>query len=81
MVEAKLQRLLTGAKAIVAHWFVVPMYKPKKENSTRIEFRSPDTACNPYLAYAVMLAAGLKGVEESMSEDSKNAGSATFKPQ
>jgi len=42
----------------------VPMYKPKKENSTRIEFRSPDTACNPYLAYAVMLAAGLKGVEE-----------------
>jgi glutamine synthetase len=42
----------------------VPMYKPNKENSTRIEFRSPDTACNPYLAYAVMLAAGLKGVEE-----------------
>jgi glutamine synthetase len=43
----------------------LPMYKPGKENSTRIEFRSPDTACNPYLAYAVMLAAGLKGVEES----------------
>ncbi len=42
----------------------LPMYKPGKENSTRIEFRSPDTACNPYLAYAVMLAAGLKGVEE-----------------
>jgi glutamine synthetase len=42
----------------------VPMYKPKKENSTRIEFRSPDTACNPYLAYSVMLAAGLKGVED-----------------
>ena len=42
----------------------VPMYKPNKENSTRIEFRSPDSACNPYLAYAVMLAAGLKGVEE-----------------
>lgn len=42
----------------------VPMYKPKKENSTRIEFRSPDSACNPYLAYAVMLAAGLKGVAE-----------------
>ncbi len=41
----------------------VPMYKPKKENSTRIEFRSPDSACNPYLAYAVMLAAGLSGVE------------------
>jgi len=42
----------------------VPMYKPKKENSTRIEFRSPDSACNPYLAYAVMLSAGLKGVVE-----------------
>jgi glutamine synthetase len=41
----------------------VPMYKPKKENSTRIELRSPDSACNPYLAYAVMLAAGLAGVE------------------
>ena len=43
----------------------LPMYNPGKENSTRIEFRSPDTACNPYLAYAVMLAAGLKGVEDS----------------
>ncbi len=42
----------------------IPMYKPKKENSTRIEFRSPDSACNPYLAYAVMLAAGLKGIED-----------------
>jgi glutamine synthetase len=43
----------------------IPMYKPNKENSTRIEFRSPDSACNPYLAYAVMLAAGLKGIEDS----------------
>lgn len=41
----------------------VPMYKPGKEQATRIEFRSPDPACNPYLAFAVMLAAGLKGVE------------------
>ena len=41
----------------------IPMYKPGKENSTRIELRSPDSACNPYLAYAVMLAAGLKGIE------------------
>jgi glutamine synthetase len=32
----------------------IPMYKPNKENSTRIEFRSPDSACNPYLAYAVI---------------------------
>jgi glutamine synthetase len=43
----------------------VPMYKPGKEKATRIEFRSPDPACNPYLAFAVMLAAGLKGVEEN----------------
>ncbi|HOK06074.1 MAG TPA: glutamine synthetase family protein [Syntrophales bacterium] len=42
----------------------VPMYKPGKEKATRIEFRSPDPACNPYLAFAVMLAAGLKGVKE-----------------
>jgi len=42
----------------------VPMYKPGKENATRMEFRSPDPACNPYLAFAVMLAAGLKGVEK-----------------
>ena len=41
----------------------IPMYKPQKENSTRIEFRSPDSACNPYLAYAVTVAAGLKGIE------------------
>lgn len=42
----------------------VPMYKPGKEKATRIEFRAPDPACNPYLAFAVMLAAGLKGMEE-----------------
>jgi glutamine synthetase len=42
----------------------VPMYKPSKGQSTRIELRSIDTACNPYLAFAVMLAAGLKGIEE-----------------
>ncbi len=41
----------------------VPMYKPGKEVATRIEFRAPDPACNPYLAFAVMLAAGLKGME------------------
>jgi glutamine synthetase len=42
----------------------IPMYKPSKGNSTRIEFRSIDSACNPYLAFAVMLSAGLKGIEE-----------------
>jgi len=42
----------------------VPMYKPGKEKATRVEYRSPDPACNPYLAFSVMLAAGLKGIED-----------------
>lgn len=37
---------------------------PKKHASTRIEYRAPDPACNPYLAFSLMLAAGLKGIEE-----------------
>lgn len=41
----------------------VPEYKPGKEMATRIEYRAPDPACNPYLAFAVMLAAGLEGIE------------------
>jgi len=41
----------------------VPMYKPQKGQSTRIEVRTLDSACNPYLAFAVLLAAGLKGIE------------------
>ena len=39
----------------------VPVVKPGKTESTRIEYRSPDSACNPYLAFAVILAAGLRG--------------------
>jgi glutamine synthetase len=42
----------------------VPMYKPAKGNSTRIEYRAMDSGANPYLAFAVLLAAGLKGIEE-----------------
>ena len=41
----------------------VPMYKPGKEVATRVEYRAPDPACNPYLAFAVMLTAGLQGME------------------
>lgn len=44
----------------------VPMYKPGKENATRIELRSPDPACNPYLAFSVMLAAGLDGIKRGL---------------
>jgi len=43
----------------------VPMYRPGKEKSTRIEFRSPDPACNPYLAFACMVCSGLKGIKEN----------------
>ncbi len=42
----------------------VPLYKPGKEKATRIELRSPDPSCNPYLAFACMLNAGLKGMEK-----------------
>ncbi|WP_158849399.1 glutamine synthetase family protein [Saccharothrix deserti] len=42
----------------------VPMYSPGKSSSRRVEIRTLDSACNPYLAYAVILAAGLKGIEK-----------------
>jgi glutamine synthetase len=42
----------------------VPIPKRGSSNATRLEYRSPDPACNPYLAFALILAAGLKGVEE-----------------
>lgn len=44
----------------------VPMYKPGKEKATRVELRSPDPACNPYLAFSVMLAAGLDGIDRGL---------------
>ncbi len=42
----------------------IPLYQPGKETATRIEFRVPDPACNPYLAFSVLLAAGLEGIEK-----------------
>ena len=42
----------------------IPQYQSGKEKATRLEYRSPDPACNPYLAFAVMLAAGLEGIEK-----------------
>ncbi len=44
----------------------VPAYKEGREDSVRIEYRAPDPACNPYLAFAVMLAAGLDGAERNL---------------
>jgi glutamine synthetase len=44
----------------------VPLYKPGKEAATRVELRNPDPSCNPYLAFAAMLSAGLDGIEKGM---------------
>ncbi len=66
------KRLVPGYEApIYLTWAVrnrsdlvrIPQYKPGKEKATRVEFRSPDPACNPYLAFSCMLAAGLDGIE------------------
>lgn len=44
----------------------IPDYRPGREDSTRIEYRAPDSACNPYLTFTVLLAAGLEGIEEGL---------------
>ena len=44
----------------------IPGYRPNSESACRVELRSPDPAANPYLAFAVMLAAGLAGIEEGL---------------
>ncbi|MGV0627128.1 type I glutamate--ammonia ligase [Mycolicibacter minnesotensis] len=67
------KRLIHGGEApTAASWGAsnrsalvrVPMYSPHKTSSRRVEIRSPDSACNPYLAFSVLLAAGLRGVEQ-----------------
>jgi len=55
---------ITWARRNRSNMIRVPMYKPGKERATRVEFRAPDPACNPYLAFAVMLHAGLEGIEK-----------------
>jgi glutamine synthetase len=45
----------------------VPRYSPGREQATRVELRFPDPSANPYLAFAVMLAAGLDGIEKKMT--------------
>ena len=42
----------------------VPLYKPNKGQSARVEYRAIDSAANPYLAFSLLLAAGMKGIEE-----------------
>ena len=55
---------ITWARRSRADLIRLPEYQPGKETATRIELRSPDPACNPYLAFSVMLAAGLDGMEK-----------------
>jgi glutamine synthetase len=66
------KRLVPGFEApVYASWtrgswgdlVRVPAYRPGREGSVRIEYRAPDPACNPYLAFSVVLAAGLAGIE------------------
>jgi glutamine synthetase len=68
------KRLVPGYEApVYASWSYinrsdlvrVPDYKPGIESSIRVEYRAPDPACNPYLAFSVMLAAGLRGIQEN----------------
>lgn len=55
---------ITWARKNRSDMIRVPMYKPGKEEATRIELRSPDPACNPYLAFSAILGAGLEGLEK-----------------
>ncbi|PIP47656.1 MAG: glutamine synthetase [Chloroflexi bacterium CG07_land_8_20_14_0_80_45_17] len=55
---------ITWARRNRADLIRIPEYQLGKEEATRIEFRSPDPACNPYLTFSVILAAGLEGVEK-----------------
>ena len=53
----------------------VPSYKPGYDSSIRVEYRAPDPACNPYLALSVMLAAGMKGIENEYAPPAPVVGS------
>ena len=57
---------LTWARRNRSDLIRVPHYNPGRERSTRIEYRCPDPACNPYLAFAAMLAAGLEGIRQEL---------------
>jgi len=55
---------ITWARRNRADLIRIPEYQPGREEATRLEFRSPDPACNPYLAFSVILSAGLEGIEK-----------------
>ena len=52
----------------------IPLHKPDKASATRLELRNPDPACNPYLAFSVMLAAGLDGIKRNLTAPSDVSG-------
>ena len=54
---------VTWARRSAGDLLRVPEYRPGREIAARIEYRAPDAACNPYLAFAAILAAGLEGIE------------------
>ena len=57
---------ITWARVNRSSLIRVPRVNPQKLDTTRLEIRNPDPACNPYLAYAVMLKAGLAGIAEKL---------------
>ena len=65
---------VTWAQRSRSHLVRIPMYQPGKAPATRIELRSPDPACNPYLAFSVILAAGLEGIERKYALSPPTAG-------
>ena len=69
------KRLVPGFEApVVVSWAMrshsdlirIPDYRPGHDDSTRVEYRAPDSACNPYLSFSVLLAAGLNGIEQKL---------------
>lgn len=62
--EAPIQ--ITWARSNRCTLVRIPGYKPHKEEACRVELRNPDPSCNPYLAFAVTLAAGLKGIQDEL---------------
>ncbi len=69
MGERSIPSCLAWARTNRSTLLRVPGYRPHRADACRIELRSPDPAANPYLAFAVMLAAGLAGIEEGLTPD------------
>ena len=66
VVSANDSAMLTWSRSNSASIVRIPGYRPESEQDARIEVRNPDPAANPYLAFGVMLAAGLRGIEEEL---------------